>query len=195
MDQVSQNALFFQVSVRTPDGGQSRRSFMEFSSVEAACCDVVAAIPDVAADMLRDGIDPMQCAYLIYDEHGTLLMEVPFTDLLRTVAKRPDEPVLPPHPSASGSAVPDDALLARSAFLREIASAARDRSTRTIQRCREISAAARLLHARGQAEEAMFAAAIDLASNQSTGDGKAGRGSAPADCSITSRTSSRSSQF
>ena len=54
-----------------------------YSSFEAAYLEVVASIPEMAADMLRRGFDPMKCAFLICDGDDRLVETVHFRELVR----------------------------------------------------------------------------------------------------------------
>lgn len=54
-----------------------------YPSFEAAYLDVVASIPDMAADVLRRGFDPMKCAFLICDGDDRLVETVHFRELVR----------------------------------------------------------------------------------------------------------------
>jgi hypothetical protein len=47
-----------------------------------ACC----AIPDVAAEMLRHRRDPMACRFVIENERGEEMFEVPFDEVVRETA-------------------------------------------------------------------------------------------------------------
>ena len=62
-----------------------------YPSFEAAYLEVVASIPDVAADLLRRGFDPMKCAFLICDGDDRLVETVYFWELVR----RNTEPLEP----------------------------------------------------------------------------------------------------
>lgn len=54
-----------------------------YPSFEAAYLEVVASIPDMAADVLRRGFDPMKCAFLICDGDDRLVETVHFRELVR----------------------------------------------------------------------------------------------------------------
>jgi len=72
----------FLITLRTPKFAWPLFESVPFESVEAAYLDVCAAIPDAAADLLRERINPFHCVFLISDESGALLMEVPLSELL-----------------------------------------------------------------------------------------------------------------
>lgn len=78
---VSSNAIYFAADLRTPRGVEPGE-LIPFHDLEAACCDIYAAIPHTAAQLLRDGVDPMACAYLVRDEEDRLLVEISFAELL-----------------------------------------------------------------------------------------------------------------
>jgi hypothetical protein len=48
-------------------------------SEDAAYQDAYASIPELAADLLRDGIDPMECALIIEDAAHQPVFTIPFT--------------------------------------------------------------------------------------------------------------------
>jgi hypothetical protein len=81
---------YFSLSLKTPDGRQDSDFPLMVSSLEEAYLDVLRAIPDTASGLLRDGADPMACAYVIANEAGIELMEISFTELVRN--KDPKEP-------------------------------------------------------------------------------------------------------
>lgn len=72
----------FYAHLRTATDTRRDEIGIEFVDLDAAYLDVCKAIPDSARDLLREGKDPMACAYAIHDEAGRLLMDVPFTDVL-----------------------------------------------------------------------------------------------------------------
>jgi len=61
---------------------------LEFASLEHAYLQVCAAIPEVARDLLADRQDPLTASCDICDDHGRVLMTVPFTDVLSASAER-----------------------------------------------------------------------------------------------------------
>ena len=78
--------MIFFFHLRTADGVERDEVGVGLDSIEAAYLCVCETIPIAAAELLRAHQDPMACAFLIHDEAGRLLMEVPFTEL---VAARP----------------------------------------------------------------------------------------------------------
>ncbi|RVT90505.1 hypothetical protein EOD43_19850 [Sphingomonas crocodyli] len=59
-----------------------------FPDLHRAYIETCRSIPETARDLLIDGADPMVCAYLICDDKGRQLMEVPFADVLSTAEIR-----------------------------------------------------------------------------------------------------------
>lgn len=80
---------YVQLDLRTPDGVEPGQ-LLPFVSLEAAYCDVYAAIPDAAAALLAGGLDPMACSYLMRGEDGRVLAEIRFSELVRA---KPPPPV------------------------------------------------------------------------------------------------------
>ena len=78
----------FSADLQTPLGVESGYP-LPFASLEAACCDVYASLAFVASDLLSQGIDPMECAYLVCDEQGDLLVEIAFSELLPGRSRAP----------------------------------------------------------------------------------------------------------
>lgn len=74
---------------------------ISYPSFEAAYLEVVASIPGIAADVLRRGLDPMTCAFLICDQDDRLLETVHFRELVRNKTAvpepRPQDLLLPVH--------------------------------------------------------------------------------------------------
>jgi hypothetical protein len=123
------NAPLFFFHLRTPDGIRRGSDLLPFHGVEAACCDIVATIPQAAADLLRAGIDPMRCSYLICDAADNLMMEVDFGELVRGEAS------VVPRPTASPSPNGEDArLLACSTSARSAAQVAQVKAMEVIGR-------------------------------------------------------------
>lgn len=63
---------------------------ISYPSFEAAYLEVMASIPEMAADVLRRGFDPMRCAFLICDKDDRLLETVHFRELVRCRTETPD---------------------------------------------------------------------------------------------------------
>lgn len=80
---------YVQLDLKTPTGIAPGETLTPFSSFEAACCDVYAAMPATAADLLRVGIDPMDCSYIVRSEDGRDMTEIFFSELVRGRAPSP----------------------------------------------------------------------------------------------------------
>jgi hypothetical protein len=124
----------FLITLRTPLGRTPGYAPLEFASLEAAYCDVCTDIPDAAAALLRDGLDPMACSYLICDHTGTVVMDVPFTDVLRPHL---GQDIRPPTLPAERAILGQDSL-AQAAELRASAWAACERARRAIERSKAL---------------------------------------------------------
>lgn len=72
-----------------------------YPTFEAAYLEVVASIPDMAADVLRRGFDPMKCAFLICDGDDRIVETVYFRELVRgrtaTLEPKQQDLLLPVH--------------------------------------------------------------------------------------------------
>jgi hypothetical protein len=80
--------MIFFFHLRTAAGVERDEVGLGLDSLEAAYLSVCETIPAAAAEMLRARQDPMASAYLIHDEAGRLLIEVPFAEVVaRTTAK------------------------------------------------------------------------------------------------------------
>lgn len=55
---------------------------------EAAYLHACRAIPDLAADLLRERRNPMHCAFEITDANGRTILDVPFAEVLKEPASR-----------------------------------------------------------------------------------------------------------
>src|SRR6185503_6678987 len=62
----------------------------EFCSVESAFLDAREAAIDMAAEMLKDRIDPSRHQFEIVDAEGRFLIELPFSEVLRPRTKPPN---------------------------------------------------------------------------------------------------------
>jgi hypothetical protein len=128
---VSMSALgSFLITLRTPLGRTPGYAPIEFASLEDAYCDVCAGIPETAGALLREGLDPMACSYLICDPVGTIVMDVLFTDLLRPHLRQDLEA---PEPITK-RALPGQESLVQAAELRASAWAECERTRRAITR-------------------------------------------------------------
>ncbi|MDP4026757.1 hypothetical protein Q8W71_29560 [Methylobacterium sp. NEAU 140] len=73
----------FLFHLRTPDGLDRDDLGVEFESLEAAYLDVCVTIQEMAADYVRQGVNPLPFAFVIADAAEAELMEVPFAERLR----------------------------------------------------------------------------------------------------------------
>jgi hypothetical protein len=69
----------FHFHLRTPDGLEEDKIGLSLSGLEDAHREVLQAIPDLMAEMLRNGRNPLHCVFEITDEQGQILMEVAFS--------------------------------------------------------------------------------------------------------------------
>lgn len=77
-------AMFF-FHLLTPHGLERDEWGIEIGSVEEARTKAREAIPDLAGELLQDGVDPMRCA-LIVDDGRADMLTVPFFALLKQAA-------------------------------------------------------------------------------------------------------------
>lgn len=74
-------ARFF-FHLRTERGLESDTDGVEFPSLDRACEEALRAMPDLAADFLRAGRNPMDFTFQITGADGALLCELSFQALL-----------------------------------------------------------------------------------------------------------------
>jgi hypothetical protein len=55
---------------------------LEFASAEAAYLEACAAIPGLTAELLRIGDNPKGYAFVVTDEAGRVLFEIPFHEII-----------------------------------------------------------------------------------------------------------------
>jgi hypothetical protein len=72
--------FFFNLS--SPDGFSIDEIGTEFSGLEAAYLGTCDTILEIAVEMLRAHENPAKSAFEIADEHGNVLMDVPFSEVL-----------------------------------------------------------------------------------------------------------------
>lgn len=120
----------FLLHLSTPVGVEHAQASSPFADLEAAFVDIYAAIPDAAAGLLRRGVDPMGCSYLVHDEHDRFVDEVPFQELVGASAARPS-----PDDRDQNARTNDACRQARGIRARTQAECARSR-----QLCRESAA-------------------------------------------------------
>lgn len=129
--------LFF-FDLTGPDRMRPDALGLSCASLEAAYLEVLETLQTDALDILARGQNPFAFTYLIRNADGQILMEVPFTDLLRGRAAagrpRPDAIVRARDPVARSRMLREDAnqlcLRARSARLRAQAAYERSRARR-----------------------------------------------------------------
>jgi hypothetical protein len=82
---------WFYFHLRGPKGLERDEIGLELASVEAAYLGAYRAVPGMSTDLIHEKADPFRYLFEITDADGTLLMEVPFTDVL----DRERQPVAP----------------------------------------------------------------------------------------------------
>lgn len=82
---------WFYFHLRGPKGLERDEIGLELASVEAAYLGAYRAIPGMSTDLIHEKADPFRYFFEIKDAGGTLLMEVPFTEVL----DRGRQPVAP----------------------------------------------------------------------------------------------------
>lgn len=125
--------MSFLIRLRAGDGTVRLLGDLGFASVEDAYLDACAAIPEAAGEELRARRNPFHCAFLIADQAGTVLLEVPFTDLLLPSERVPARPRPAPEPRAEPTlALPiSRALRERVERARRLCSETSERKRRT----------------------------------------------------------------
>jgi hypothetical protein len=78
----------FYFHLQTPEGLEPADFAVWCEGPEEAFMEACRAIPDIAAEMLRDGIDPMDCRFLIHNAKGDEMFIVPFAELIRATPAR-----------------------------------------------------------------------------------------------------------
>jgi hypothetical protein len=78
----------FYFHLRTPDGLEEDKIGLSLSDLEDAHREVLLAIPDLTAEMMRIGRSPFRCVFEITDEKGQILMELPFAQMITRQAGR-----------------------------------------------------------------------------------------------------------
>lgn len=72
----------FYFHVRGPAGLDRDQIGLDLDGVEAAYLEAYASVLGMAAEMLSQKVSPFRYAFEIMDAGGTLLMEVPFSEVL-----------------------------------------------------------------------------------------------------------------
>ncbi|MHC2103768.1 MULTISPECIES: hypothetical protein [unclassified Methylobacterium] len=73
----------FYFHLRTPTGLDPDEDGLTMPNIETAYLEACASIPDMAIDLIREGLSPMPYAFVITNEAGEILMEIPFAERLR----------------------------------------------------------------------------------------------------------------
>jgi hypothetical protein len=75
----------FYFHLQTPEGLETANFAVWCEGPEEAFVEACRAIPDIAAEMLREGRDPMECQFLIHNGKGEEMFAVPFSELIKNV--------------------------------------------------------------------------------------------------------------
>ena len=78
----------FYFHLQTPQGLQPAEVAISCEGPEAAFMEACRVIPGIAAEMLRDGYDPMACQFIIRNRQGEEIFTVPFSELIRKTPAR-----------------------------------------------------------------------------------------------------------
>ena len=78
----------FYFHLQTPEGLEPADFAVWCEGPEAAFVEACRAIPDIAAEMRRQGRDPMECRFLIHNGRGEEMFTVPFAELIKKVPAR-----------------------------------------------------------------------------------------------------------
>lgn len=94
----------FYFHLRTPTGLDPDEIGLEYSDLERAYLEACRTVPEMAVDLVRRGRSPMSHAFEITDAAGSLLLEVPFGEVLQD-GRKPRRPPLPSVADRTVSAV------------------------------------------------------------------------------------------
>ncbi|WP_456016163.1 DUF6894 family protein [Methylorubrum populi] len=72
----------FYFHLRTPAGLEPDEIGLELAGIEAAYLEACRTIPGLCADLIQEAGSPSRRSFEITDAAGTLLMEVPFSEVL-----------------------------------------------------------------------------------------------------------------
>ena len=73
---------WFYFHLRTPTVLERDDTGLEFAGIEVAYLEACHSVPEMSADLVRQKVNPARYAFEIADAAGTLLMEVPFSEVL-----------------------------------------------------------------------------------------------------------------
>lgn len=73
----------FYFHLQTPNGLDPDEDGLAMPDLETAYLQACASIPDMAIDLVREGLNPLPYSFVITDADGEMLMEVPFAERLR----------------------------------------------------------------------------------------------------------------
>lgn len=74
--------------LQTAKGLQPALVTISCEGPEVAFMEACRVIPEIAADMLRNGDDPMACQFIIHNAQGEEMFTVPFSELIRHTPAR-----------------------------------------------------------------------------------------------------------
>jgi hypothetical protein len=75
----------FHFHLETSEGVQPGEIAITCEGPEEAFMEACRIIPDMAAQMLRAGHDPLACNFIIHNNQGEEMFTVPFSELIRKV--------------------------------------------------------------------------------------------------------------
>ncbi|MGW8788733.1 DUF6894 family protein, partial [Heyndrickxia sporothermodurans] len=75
--------------LRTPNGLDPDEDGLVMADLETAYLQAYASIPDMAAELMQQGLNPMPYSFVIADAAGEALMEVPFAERWRDPRRQP----------------------------------------------------------------------------------------------------------
>ncbi len=82
--------MFF-FHLRAPEGLERDEIGLDCPDFEAAYLEAYGSIPELTADLIRRGRNPMECAFEIEDAEGKLLITLPFMERVQQKPNRPSQ--------------------------------------------------------------------------------------------------------
>lgn len=73
----------FYFHLATPAGIERDDIGLDLAGIEDAQHEARKAIPEIAASLLREGINPMQCSFIVEGEAGRVSTALPFQALVK----------------------------------------------------------------------------------------------------------------